>query len=83
VTRLEERFGIEVGDVDPKVFWRITQDWLELTVRFLAPDHGVRNIKDAMAREILAGFSEAGIMIAAARQEAVTAPPSKRLRSKR
>src|SRR5207248_1778963 len=35
--RLEERFGIRVGEIDPKVFWRITSNWVDLTVRFLAP----------------------------------------------
>ena len=35
--RLEQRFGIDIGEVDPTVFWRITKNWLEITVRFLAP----------------------------------------------
>ena len=68
---LEERFGINMGDVEPRVFWRITEDWLELTVRYLAPDHGGRVIKDKMNREILAGLEKAGIAIGATRQEAV------------
>jgi small-conductance mechanosensitive channel len=83
VNRLEERFGIEVGEIAPRVFWRITQDWLELTVRFLGPDHGIRNIKDGMTREILSGFEKAGIMIAATRQEAVDGPRRRRAATKR
>ena len=74
VKRLEERFGIDAGEIDPRVFWRITEDWLELTVRFLGPDHGIRDIKDRMTREIVAGFEKSNIMIAAVRQEAVSAP---------
>ena len=73
VKQLEDRFGIDVGDIDPKVFWRITEDWLELTVRFLGPDHGIRGIKDKMTRKIMAGFAKDGIAIGAARQETVTA----------
>ena len=42
-------FGIELEQIDPRVFWRLTEDWLELTVRFLAPDHGIRPIKDGSA----------------------------------
>jgi small-conductance mechanosensitive channel len=76
VKRLENRFGLEVGQIQPRVFWRITEDWLELTVRFLGPDHGIRNIKDAMTREILAGFDKSKIVIAAVRQEAVSEPRS-------
>lgn len=71
VARLKERFGIEVGQIDPRVFWRLTENWLELTVRFLAPDHGVRTIKDKMTRDIIAGLDGAKIAIAAVRQEAV------------
>ena len=47
-----------------------------MTVRFLGPDHGIRNIKDQITREIMAGFERSGIAIAAVRQEAVTIPPS-------
>lgn len=81
VARLESRFGIDVGEIEPRVFWRITQDWLELTVRFLGPDHGIRNIKDQMTREIIGGFENAGIMIAATRQEAVSGPGANQERS--
>lgn len=80
--RLEKRFGVDVGEIEPRVYWRITEDWLELTVRFLGSDHGIRNIKDSMTREILAGFEKAGILIAATRQEAVTAPSAKHSRMK-
>jgi small-conductance mechanosensitive channel len=78
VQRLKEKFGIEVGQIDPRVFWRMTENWLELTVRFLAPDHGIRSIKDQMTREIVQGLEKAGIVIAAVRQEAVSAPEPKR-----
>ena len=72
--RLEERFGIEIGEINPTVFWRITHNWLEITVRFLAPDHGVRTIKDRMTRDILAALDPADLVIAAERQEQVTGP---------
>ena len=79
IGRLEQRFGIEAGEIDPRVFWRITEDWMELTVRFLGPDHGIRHIKDRMTREIIAGLEKAKIAIAATRQEGVTLePPVKR-----
>ena len=83
VKRLEERFGIDAGEIDPHVFWRITEDWLELTVRFLGPDHGIRNIKDQMSRAILRGFEKANIVIAATRQEGVALEPPRRKTTKR
>jgi small-conductance mechanosensitive channel len=78
VKRLEQRFGIDVGEIDPAVFWRITEDWLEMTVRFLGPDHGIRRIKDQMTRDVMAGFARDGVEIGATRQEAVAPAASKR-----
>ena len=77
VERLEQRFGIQVGDVDPQTFWRITDNWLEVTVRFLAPDHGIRRIKDQMSREILAELDKAKIGIASGTYAIVEMPPLK------
>ena len=71
---LERRYGIRIGDVEPKVYWRLTDNWLELTVRFLSPDHGTREIKDAMSREILARLDSAGIGIASATYEITGLP---------
>jgi small-conductance mechanosensitive channel len=83
VKRVEDRFGIDAGDIEPRVFWRITEDWLELTVRFLGPDHGIRKIKDQMTRDIIGGFEKANILIAATRQEGVALEPTQRRTAKR
>jgi small-conductance mechanosensitive channel len=83
VKRVEERFGIDAGDIEPKVFWRITEDWLELTVRFLGPDHGIRQIKDQMSRHIVTEFAKANILIAANRQEGVQLGSDKKRRARR
>ena len=73
--QLERRYNIPIGDVAPKVYWRLTDNWLELAVRFLSPDHGTREIKDAMSREILGRLDEAGIGIASATYEITDLPP--------
>jgi small-conductance mechanosensitive channel len=72
---LETTYGVDPVDLDPRVFWRITDNWLELTVRFIAPPHGVRAIKDAMSRDVLAGLDKAGIGIASATYDIVGLPP--------
>lgn len=72
--RIEDRFGIKVGEIAPRVYWRITENWLELTLRFLGPDHGIRGIKDQITRDIMAGFDQSRIAIAATRQEGVAMP---------
>lgn len=75
VKRLDDRFGIDIGQIDPQVYWRITDNWLEISVRFLAPDHGVRHIKDKMSRDILAGLDQAKIGIASGTYAIVEVPP--------
>ena len=55
----------------------MTDNWLELTLRFLAPDHGIRNIKDAMSRKILEGLYRAKIEIASGTYDIVGLPPLK------
>jgi small-conductance mechanosensitive channel len=75
VKRLEGQFGIGVGDIDPQTYWRITDNWLEVTVRFLAPDHGIRQIKDKMSRNILGALDEAKIGIASGTYAIVEVPP--------
>lgn len=71
---LARRYLIETVDVGPQVYWRVTDNWLELTARFVCKEHGVREIKDAMTRDLLAAFDEAGIGIASATVELVGLP---------
>ncbi len=71
---LQQRFGVEPIDLVPRVFWRITDNWLELTVRFILGTHQIRGAKDAMSRHILAALDEAGIGIASATYDIVGLP---------
>lgn len=61
--------------LEPRVFWRLTDNWLELSLRFLCRDHGIRELKDAMSRDILAALDEARIGIASGTYEIVGVPP--------
>ncbi len=75
IDRLHDRYGLEVGEIDPQVYWRLSEGWLELTVRFLTPDHGIRSIKDQITRDILSGFEGADIAIASTSFEISALPP--------
>ena len=72
--QLAKFYPVERPSLEPHVFWRLTDNWLELSVRFLTRQHGVRTVKDRMSRDILAGFEEAGIPIASATFEIVGLP---------
>jgi small-conductance mechanosensitive channel len=74
---IERRFAIKRDDMTPRVYWRLTDNWLELTVRFITLSHGIRDVKDAMSRDILGAFDEAGIDIASTTFELVGLPEVK------
>ena len=75
LNQLRERYFTQPVDLQPKVYYRITDNWLELTVRFITREHGVREVKDAISRDILAALDAAGIGIASATYEIVGLPP--------
>ena len=71
---LQGRFGVDPVDLAPRVFYRLTDNWLELTVRFLLGTHQVRGAKDAMSRHTIEALDQAGIGIASATYDIVGFP---------
>ena len=72
---MQRRYVMKRAEMTPKVYYRLTDNWLELTVRFIVRDHGIRTLKDAMSRDILRALDGAGIGIASATFEIVGLPP--------
>jgi len=60
--------------VRPRVYFRLTDNWVELSVRFVTLDHATREVKDAIYRELLDRFDEAGIKIASTTFDIVGLP---------
>jgi small-conductance mechanosensitive channel len=73
--RMQREFFVDLNDCDPRVYFRITDNWLELTVRFVVEPRGVREVLDRMTRNILEGLDSAGIQVASATYEIVGLPP--------
>lgn len=73
--RLKERFFIQAEDLHPRAYMRMTDNWVELSVRFLCRTHKVRALKDRISREMLAGLDAAKIGIASGTYEIVGVPP--------
>jgi small-conductance mechanosensitive channel len=71
---LERRYVVEPAALAPRVYVRLTDNWLELAVRFLVMDHAIREVKDAMSRDILDAFQAAGIRIASTTVDVVGVP---------
>lgn len=74
---LERRYVLKRSELEPQMYWRLTDNWVEMTIRFIVPDAGIRAIKSAMSRDILEEFDRAGISIASETYEVVGIPPLK------
>ena len=73
--RLKEQFFIEASEIRPRVYLRLTDNWVELAVRFLCRAHDVRALKDAISRDLLTGLEAAGIGVASSTYDIVGFPP--------
>jgi len=71
---LAQRYFINLDDLTPRVFYRLTDNWLELSVRFIVREHGIRELKDAITRAVLEKFEDASIEVASATYEIVGLP---------
>jgi len=72
---MERRYMMRRADLHPRVYWRLTDNWLELSLRFIAKEEEIRELKDRMSREILSDLEEAGIAIASTTYDIVGFPP--------
>ena len=72
---MRARYALSDAGLAPTVYWRITDNWLEMSLRFLVNPRGVREVKDAMTRDIMARLDAAGISIASATSEIVAIAP--------
>ena len=61
---MKRRYFMKTANVQPRVYMRLTDNWVELTVRFVARDHGIRELKDAISRDVLCELEAARIPIA-------------------
>jgi small-conductance mechanosensitive channel len=72
--QMRRLYLVEPSDLEPRVFVQLTDNWVELSVRFLVTTHGIRDVKDRIARQILSDFQREGIEVASQTFELVRAP---------
>ncbi|HET7814848.1 MAG TPA: hypothetical protein VFL13_10795, partial [Candidatus Baltobacteraceae bacterium] len=72
---LRRVYDLDALELKPRVFYRMTDNWVELALRFVVPDRNIREIKDKMYRDILAHFHDDGISVASGTYDLVGMPP--------
>ena len=73
--RMLREFFVDLEDCDPRVYYRLTDNWLELSVRFVVEPRGVREVMDRITRNILEKLDEAGIGVASQTYQVIGLPP--------
>ncbi|HEU5115378.1 MAG TPA: hypothetical protein VFT74_01740 [Isosphaeraceae bacterium] len=71
---LRKRYLLEVHGLKSTASYRWTINWVELSVRFVRREHGIRDLKDRMSRAWLERLREAGIGVASSTFEIVGLP---------
>ena len=71
---LSKKYDLPELSADPQVYYRLTDNWIELSVRFFTTDHGTRERKNQMSREILRQLDEAGLQVASGTYAVVQMP---------
>ena len=74
LAEVQRRYFLKPVEIGPRLYYRLTDNWLEMTVRFVVEDRGMREVKDAMSRDILNGLERAGIAVASETLEVVGLP---------
>lgn len=75
LNELERRYFVHRSELLPKVFVTLTDNWIDLALRFVVSEHGIRSVKDKMSREILSALDQANIGIASSTYDIVGMPP--------
>ncbi|MEO8692214.1 MAG: mechanosensitive ion channel domain-containing protein [Acidimicrobiales bacterium] len=69
IAQMIRRYPVARTEVEPRVFVRATDNYLELAARFVVPVRAARSLKDELTRRILERLSEQGITIASSTQD--------------
>jgi small-conductance mechanosensitive channel len=69
IAEMVHRYPLARTEVEPRVFVRATDNYVELTARFVVPVRTARSVKDDLTRHILDRFERAGIAVASQTQD--------------
>ncbi|MGB9374611.1 MAG: hypothetical protein WCA82_10685 [Jiangellales bacterium] len=61
---MTRRHPVPATEVEPRVFLRATDNWMELSARFVVPVRTARSVKDELTRRVQEHLEDAGIPIA-------------------
>ena len=72
---MTRRYPVPRAELEPRVFARATDNWMELSARFVVPVRTARSVKDAMTRRVWDRLDAEGIEIASETAEVTLRQP--------
>lgn len=69
-----DRYPVARTEVEPRVFAHATDNYLELTARFVVPVRQARQFRDQFTRAVLARFQHTGIAVASTTNDITLLP---------
>jgi len=69
IDEMTRSYPVPPAEVEPRVFVRATDDYLELSARFVVPVRRARGTKDGLTRRVVGRLAEAGIPVASTTEE--------------
>ena len=74
LTKLIDRFPLKQTTVEPSIYFVMTDNWIEITLRFVVDAQERRKVKAQLYRELLQQFKEENITVASATFDIVGFP---------
>ncbi|MDP9474161.1 MAG: mechanosensitive ion channel family protein, partial [Actinomycetota bacterium] len=74
LSEMAKRYLVGSSEVEPRVFVRLTDNWVELAARFVLPTRSARGIKSEISENVLRSYAREGIVVASATSEIVGFP---------
>ena len=75
LVEMSRRYLVGESEVEPRVFVRLTDNWVELSARFVIPTRSARALKSGISENVLKRYAREGVAIASATSEIVAFPP--------
>jgi small-conductance mechanosensitive channel len=72
---MTSRYLVQQSEVEPRVFLRLTDNWIELAARFVIPVRSARALKSGVSENVLRRYAQEGVTVASATSEIVGFPP--------
>ncbi len=72
---MARRYLVRQSEIEPQAFVRLTDNWIELSARFVIPVRSARRAKSDISERVLRRYSREGVTVASATSEIVGLPP--------